>query len=145
MSFAATSHTRRIGSGLPLPSESVTSSTLPEETRAKLSLVCREEAAAQMNITDDPKMPFEGDLDHDESAIAEFVPEEHAERVLSLFRGNKASEDEVKDIDQEQVKADPRGQIIRLYDEYRPRLFGYMRGLGLKQDEAEEVIQETFV
>jgi hypothetical protein len=116
-----------MSSDLLLPPDRVAPSTLPEETRARLALVCRE-GMAQMDITDEAKLPFEGDLDCDESAVSEFVPEEHAERILSLFRGSSASDNEVRDIDQQQVKADPRGQIVLLYDEYRPRLFGYMRG-----------------
>ena len=144
MGFAAPSHTQRMSSDLLLPPDRVASSTLPEEAGARLALVCRE-GVVQMDITDETKFPCEDALERDETAIPEFVLEEHTERILRLFRRSDASDDEVKDIDHRRVKADPRRQIILLYDEYRPRLFGYMRGLGLKQDEAEEVIQETFV
>jgi RNA polymerase sigma-70 factor (ECF subfamily) len=34
---------------------------------------------------------------------------------------------------------------MALYDEYRPRLYRYLRSLGLKRDWADEVIQETFM
>jgi RNA polymerase sigma-70 factor, ECF subfamily len=40
---------------------------------------------------------------------------------------------------------DPRTRILALYDEFRPRLFRYMRSMHLGQDQADEVIQETFM
>jgi RNA polymerase sigma-70 factor, ECF subfamily len=40
---------------------------------------------------------------------------------------------------------DPRTKILTLYDEFRPRLFRYMRSLHLAQDQADEVSQETFM
>lgn len=36
-------------------------------------------------------------------------------------------------------------RIMALYDEYRPRLYRYLRTLGLGRDWADEVIQETFM
>lgn len=36
-------------------------------------------------------------------------------------------------------------RILALYDEYRPRLFRYIRSMNLSQDQAEEVVQETFL
>jgi RNA polymerase sigma-70 factor (ECF subfamily) len=36
-------------------------------------------------------------------------------------------------------------QVLALYDEYRPRLFRYIRSMNLNRDQAEEVIQETFM
>ncbi len=41
--------------------------------------------------------------------------------------------------------SDPREQILALYDEYRPRLFRYLRSMSLDRDQTEEVIQETFM
>lgn len=42
-------------------------------------------------------------------------------------------------------QSDPRSRILALYDEFRPRLFRYMRSMHLGQDQADEVIQETFM
>lgn len=47
--------------------------------------------------------------------------------------------------EKEQNLANPQQQILSLYDESRPRLFGYIRSLHLKRDQIEEVIQETFL
>jgi RNA polymerase sigma-70 factor, ECF subfamily len=47
--------------------------------------------------------------------------------------------------DQSAGQSDPRSKILALYDEFRPRLFRYMRSLHLGQDQADEVIQETFM
>ena len=38
-----------------------------------------------------------------------------------------------------------RAQILALYDEFRPRLYRYMRSMHLGREHAEEVIQETFM
>lgn len=38
-----------------------------------------------------------------------------------------------------------KGQIGELYDQLRPSLMAYLRGLGLAVDEAEDVIQESFL
>jgi RNA polymerase sigma-70 factor, ECF subfamily len=40
---------------------------------------------------------------------------------------------------------DPRERIMALYDEYRPRLFRYMRSMHVDRESADEVIQETFM
>ena len=42
-------------------------------------------------------------------------------------------------------QTDPRARVLVLYDEFRPRLFRYMRSMHLGQDQADEVIQETFM
>ncbi len=39
----------------------------------------------------------------------------------------------------------PRERILALYDEFRPRLFRYMHSMNLKREQADEVIQETFM
>jgi len=44
-----------------------------------------------------------------------------------------------------EVCSDPRQRILALYDEYRPRLFRYLRSMHIRDDLAEEVIQETFM
>lgn len=38
-----------------------------------------------------------------------------------------------------------RNQVVKLYDETRPSLLAYLSGLGLSVDEAEDVIQESFL
>jgi RNA polymerase sigma-70 factor (ECF subfamily) len=49
--------------------------------------------------------------------------------------------------DREQaLEGDPPEKIIlALYDEYRPKLYRYMRSMQLGRDHADEVIQETFM
>jgi RNA polymerase sigma-70 factor (ECF subfamily) len=48
--------------------------------------------------------------------------------------------------DREQAPGDElRAQILALYDEFRPRLYRYMRSMHLGREHAEEVIQETFM
>jgi RNA polymerase sigma-70 factor (ECF subfamily) len=155
VSFAATSHTRRTGAILLSRSFSTIrtpegagqrglSSLLVEKAGTELALVCRE-GVAEVDIIGETKPSLEGDVDRDRTEVQEFVPDEHTKHILHMFRAMDASDSDVTDVDQQGVSADPRGQIILLYDEYRPRLFGYIRSLGLKRDDAEEVIQETFV
>jgi len=44
------------------------------------------------------------------------------------------------------LKGDSREKfILALYDEYRPRLYRYLRSLQLGRDHADEIIQETFM
>ena len=46
---------------------------------------------------------------------------------------------------QPRLSGDAQQRILALYDEYRPRLFRYLRSMSLGRDWAEEVIQETFM
>ncbi len=46
---------------------------------------------------------------------------------------------------QQRTNPDQREQILALYDEFRPRLFRYVCSMKLDRDQAEEVIQETFI
>jgi RNA polymerase sigma-70 factor (ECF subfamily) len=41
--------------------------------------------------------------------------------------------------------AQPHKQIIELYDKFRPRLLRYIQNMYLSREQAEEVIQETFM
>jgi len=43
------------------------------------------------------------------------------------------------------LSPDAQQRILTLYDEYRPRLYLYLRSMSLGRDWAEEVIQETFM
>jgi RNA polymerase sigma-70 factor, ECF subfamily len=38
-----------------------------------------------------------------------------------------------------------KDQLVKLYNELRPSLMAYLRGLGLSVEEAEDVIQESFL
>lgn len=73
------------------------------------------------------------------------VPDEYAERLLSLFRNEGLGDRQEAEIDRQTLNGDPHEQILALYREYRPRLFAYVRSLCLSRDEAEDVIQETFL
>lgn len=46
---------------------------------------------------------------------------------------------------QPRLSVDAQQRILDLYDEYRPRLYRYLRSMSLRRDWAEEVIQETFM
>lgn len=59
--------------------------------------------------------------------------------VLALSSGQEWKESLAKQGE------DPREKILALYDEYRPKLYRYMRSMHLEYDRAEEVIQETFM
>lgn len=45
----------------------------------------------------------------------------------------------------ERTFAEREEQIVALYDEYRPRLYRYIRSMNLGRDQAEEIIQEIFL
>jgi RNA polymerase sigma-70 factor, ECF subfamily len=75
----------------------------------------------------------------------EFHSEEIADRTLYLLTGWDAAEEKEKKDGRPHGSDSPREQILALYDEYRPRLFRYIRSMNLNQDQAEEVIQETFM
>jgi RNA polymerase sigma-70 factor (ECF subfamily) len=59
--------------------------------------------------------------------------------------GSAAQADGVWAADQQAFLGDPRKKILALYDEFRPRLFRYMRSMRLGRDQADEVVQETFM
>lgn len=102
-----------------------------------------------MDIADETE-PSLGNTFHREAARApKLAPpvietEEQAERVLRLFRDERGA-DEEDAIANQHFGDDPYEQVLALYKEYRPRLFGYLRSLYLGRDEAEEVIQEAFL
>jgi RNA polymerase sigma-70 factor (ECF subfamily) len=113
------------------------SSVLTERARTVLAVVCRE-SVAEMDTTDEAESAKQGDRHQMEVAA-----ETHAERLLHLFRTGD-TEKEVESINPQQLSVDPYGLIFALYEEYCPRLFGYLSSLHLKREESEEVIQETF-
>jgi RNA polymerase sigma-70 factor (ECF subfamily) len=155
VSFAAISHTQRTSSNLlfrrvsgartPVAANQGRRSPLPvDRTGADLVFVCRE-GAAGMDITDKKATALENGSGWTVDGTCEFAPEEHAERVLRLFRRSDLLDKEVVGITRQRIIDDPHERLLALYKEYRPRLFGYLYSLYLDQDEADEVIQETFL
>jgi RNA polymerase sigma-70 factor (ECF subfamily) len=153
VSFAAISHTQRTSSALffrgfltARTSEGARqrgrSSLSVEKTEAGLALVCRE-GVAEVDITDEAESRVGNNLEREKARVHEFVPDEHTERLLHLFRSSDTGKEE-EDVAPHQLSGDAHGQIFALYEEYCPRLFGYLRSLHMRQEEAEEVIQETF-
>ena len=98
-----------------------------------------------MDIPEEAKSSVEDDLDLDEVGTKEFLPEEHTERILDLFRETDTVGNGDRIPDFQEFRADSEQEIPALYVAYRPRLFRYVRRLGLHRDDAEEVIQEAFI
>jgi len=72
---------------------------------------------------------------------------EYAVDLATPWSGNR---DATKDKEQQDHELIRKGEsleeiILTLYNEYRPRLYRYMRSLQVGQDHAEEIIQETFL
>lgn len=84
-------------------------------------------------------------FDLDTAQVQEFIPEDQADQALHLLLAQYVSEEKEDEIDRQTFIGSQEEQIFALYNEYRPRLFGYLRSLRLKREEAEEVIQETFL
>jgi RNA polymerase sigma-70 factor, ECF subfamily len=80
----------------------------------------------------------------DATRVQVFAPENESDRTLHLLRKEDVAEKWKEDIAL-QNSVDPRQQILSLYDEFRPRLLRYIHSMYLKRDQAEEVIQETFL
>lgn len=78
----------------------------------------------------------------DATRMHEFGPADRGDRAL---QERAASLGEEQHVGQRRLSVGLREQIIALYDEYRPRLFRYIRSMNLNRDQAEEVIQETFM
>jgi RNA polymerase sigma-70 factor (ECF subfamily) len=153
VSVVAASHTQRISSTLffrrasTVPASDVVvqgerPSATAEKTGSGLALVCAQGVAA-MDVTEEVKPALEQGLERKQAGTQTFEPDEHAERLLHLFRSSDTGKEE-EDIVPHQLSGDAHGQIFALYEEYCPRLFGYLRSLHMRQEEAEEVIQETF-
>lgn len=76
------------------------------------------------------------------------IPEEAIQLDASLGGSLDISLDEEAlqcEWTQPKLSDDAHQRIMGLYDEYRPRLYRYLRTLGLGVDWADEVIQETFM
>jgi RNA polymerase sigma-70 factor (ECF subfamily) len=70
---------------------------------------------------------------------------ERDDRGLDLLESLNFSDSVGREAAQQQLNTAVGEQILALYDEYRPRLFRYLRSMSLSRDQAEEVIQETFM
>ncbi|WP_263357057.1 RNA polymerase sigma factor [Acidicapsa ligni] len=88
---------------------------------------------------------IEEGLDSNTAWGQEFTPEDQADRILHVAENPDVSEEGERGVDQRASCIDPREQILKLYDEYRPRLFRYLRSMKLDREQAEEMIQETFM
>jgi RNA polymerase sigma-70 factor (ECF subfamily) len=143
VSFAAISHTQRTSSNSRLRSFSPIRSVGDEKTEIQLALV-RREGVADMDITDEEETALEDSTQYARTATQIFVPDEHTERLLHLFRTVSASDKEDANTRQ-QISADAHEQILALYKEYRPRLFKYIRSLHVSRETADELVQETFL
>ncbi len=84
-------------------------------------------------------------LEEDLTAALESALEGQQDRMLRLLKKQDAADGKGRRADQPSVHADPREQILELYDEFRPRLFRYLSSLLVKRHHAEEIIQETFM
>jgi RNA polymerase sigma-70 factor (ECF subfamily) len=83
-----------------------------------------------------------------ESTAEQDLPyEDTADQTLVLTGKRRAPNDKEWESDPGRLRSDSatRERILALYDEYRPRLFRYMRSMNLGRDVADEVIQETFM
>ena len=67
------------------------------------------------------------------------------DRTLDLIGELDPSGRERQQVEPQKLNTALEEQILALYDEYRPRLFRYIRSMNLSRDQAEEVIQETFM
>jgi RNA polymerase sigma-70 factor (ECF subfamily) len=76
----------------------------------------------------------------DTTSIQPVVPGEEIDHTPHVPK-----EEEIADKTQEQTIAQPRRETLDLYKEFRPQLLRYLRSLHLQRDQAEEVIQETFL
>ncbi len=85
--------------------------------------------------------------DRGSNAVAEqkLQEEDSADQALRLYRDQGTSERKDRESGKPNLSDEARERILALYDEYRPRLYRYMRSMQLGRDQAEEVIQETFM
>jgi RNA polymerase sigma-70 factor (ECF subfamily) len=143
MSVAVASHTQCTSTNLLFRR----SSALEEKVETELALV-HGEGMADIDITDETQSALDENLNRAGVRMDTFVCEEHIERILQLFPKVNAADEErerERDIDHREFQSGAYDEILALYREYRPKLFAYVRSLYLTRDEAEDVIQETFL
>jgi len=95
-----------------------------------------------MGLTLNGARSLEGSLLFDRSQLLDSGAES---RTGQQAVRNANSSGDAKTIRQQQVSTALGQRILALYDEFRPRLFRYICSLNLSRDQAEEVIQETFL
>ncbi|WP_263360145.1 RNA polymerase sigma factor [Acidicapsa ligni] len=136
MSVAVASHTQSTSTNLRFPD----TSTPEVKVGTKLALV-RGEGVVDMDITDEAQSALNDNLDRASVRRNTFVSEEHIGRIFHLFpRASAAGRESDREF-----HGGSYDEILALYREYRPKLFAYVRSLYLTKDEAEDVIQETFL
>jgi len=86
-----------------------------------------------------------GELNPNTPAERELLEKDSADQVLNLAWDRALSGSKEWVSGQRRLSGDLRENILALFDEYRPRLFRYMRSMNLGRDQAEDVIQETFM
>jgi RNA polymerase sigma-70 factor, ECF subfamily len=87
-----------------------------------------------------PGMPTGVGLNH--TGIQQFEPEVHTQYPIEAPEFPERKE---RSLERQGATEGTQEQILALYDEYRPRLFRYLRSMKVDRDQAEEVIQETFM
>jgi RNA polymerase sigma-70 factor, ECF subfamily len=143
VSVAAASHTQGTSANLLFRR----TSALEVKVSTELALVCGE-GVADVDMIDEAQSAQNNNLDRASVRMDTFVPEDHIERILTLFPKMSAAgeeKDEERDIDHREFRGGAYDEILALYREFRPKLFAYVRSLYLTRDEAEDVIQETFL
>ncbi len=79
------------------------------------------------------------------AADSESLGKDSVDRTVHFYGDAGASQTAELESGKQNLSADAQEKILALYDEYRPRLYRYMRSMQLGRDLAEEVIQETFM
>jgi len=85
--------------------------------------------------------------EHASNTTAEraLLGDDSTDQILQLSWDHTISGSKEWGRSQRKLSSDLRENVLALYDEYRPRLFRYMRSMRLGRDQADEVIQETFM
>jgi RNA polymerase sigma-70 factor, ECF subfamily len=97
-----------------------------------------------MGISHKAVPAVEGSLRFNRAQLLEFEPDDRSDRRTDT-PGRLEFTDKKERTAEQPISADLRERILALYDEYRPRLFRYIRSMNLSRDKVEEVIQETFL
>jgi RNA polymerase sigma-70 factor, ECF subfamily len=98
-----------------------------------------------MGISHKVAPAIDGNFSFNHASLLEFGPDDRSDRPSDLLRDLEFSVREEQHVKEQRLSAALGEQILALYDEYRPRLFRYIRNMNLNRDQAEEVIQETFM
>jgi len=85
------------------------------------------------------------DRNPDISIEGEWPADDADDPALYLFPNTAAADVESLSIGGRELSAEAREKILALYHECRPRLYRYLRSLRLRPDQADEIIQETFM